>query len=120
MCEKCGDDNCDGSNDYIDPVDIITELYPNKKFYYLDDFNEAIVGIVGNKLAYSKSVIIDILCYEEEMTSKEALKYYENNIENAYYGEQTPIFINDDLSAIINDIYDETDNGIISIPFSVN
>jgi len=120
MCEKCGDDNCKGSDNYIDPIDVIAELYPDNKFFYLDDYKDAIIGISNNKLVYSKSVIIEILINENKMTTKKALEYYTNNIENGFFGEKTPIFLNDDVRIILDNFYNEYDNGINSIGYSLN
>ena len=87
----------ENNEDYMDISELLEDLYPDKDFYYIEDFDDAIVGIAGNKLVYSKSVIIDILCYDKEMDIDDAIKYYEENIENGYYGEKTPIFLNDDI-----------------------
>jgi len=82
-------------DDYIDIGELLEELYPDKSFYYIEDFDDAIIGIVGNKIVYSKLGIIDIL--SDDMKIEDAIKYYEENIENGYYGEKTPIFVNDDI-----------------------
>ena len=87
--EEYSDDN------YLDIGELLGELYPDKEFYYIEDFDDAIIGIVGNKIAYSKLGIINILC--DDMKLEDAIKYYDENIENGYYGEKTPIFVNDDI-----------------------
>lgn len=99
-------DNNDFDNDYSEISDILEEMYPEKNFYYInEDYNDAIVGVSGNKLVYSKSLIIDILC--ETMEIDEAISYYTDNIENAFYGDKTPIFIDDDILYFLDDSYDD-------------
>ena len=93
----------ENNEDYMDISELLEDLYPDKDFYYIENFDDAIVGIVGNKLVYSKLAIIDILCYNMEMNIEDALKYYEENIENGYYGEKTPIFLNDDILNFLED-----------------
>ena len=62
----------------------------------LDDFDDCIIGISeqfgeGNRIVYSKEMIIKKLC--EEMSEEEALEYYDYNILGGYFGEQNPIFL---------------------------
>jgi hypothetical protein len=62
----------------------------------LDNFDDCIVGISeqfgeGNRIVYSKDMIIKKLC--EEMTEEEAIEYYDYNILGGYFGEQNPIFL---------------------------
>jgi hypothetical protein len=62
----------------------------------LDNFDDCIVGISeqfgeGNRIVYSKDMIIKKLC--EEMSEEEALEYYDYNILGGYFGEQNPIFL---------------------------
>jgi len=62
----------------------------------LDNFDDCIVGIFekfreGNRIVYSKDMIIKKLC--EEMSEEEALEYYDYNILGGYFGEQNPVFL---------------------------
>jgi hypothetical protein len=62
----------------------------------LDNFDNCIVGISeqfgeGNRIVYSKDMIIKKLC--EEMSEEEALEFYDYNILGGYFGEQNPIFL---------------------------
>ena len=91
--------NDDNDDELIEVSDLIKELYPDINFYYIQDFDDAIVGVANNKLVYSKQVIINLLM--ENMSLEEALEYYDKNIESGYYGENTPIFLNDDIMGII-------------------
>jgi len=60
-----------------------------------EHFDEAILGLVhknGMPVAvYDSYKIIDILA--KEMTYEEAVEFYEFNIEGAYMGERTPVYI---------------------------
>lgn len=87
------------NNDELGISDLIKDMYPNKDFYYIEDFDDAIIGISKNKLVYSKKCIIDILM--DTMTPENAVKYYNENVENGYYGEKTPIFVDDDIQFYI-------------------
>ena len=63
-----------------------------------DGYDEAIIG-QGNQftkspvLVYDAEKVIDILCKRDGMTDEEALEYFSFNIEGAWVGENTPIFV---------------------------
>ena len=63
-----------------------------------DGFDEAIIG-QGNQftkspvLVYDAEKVIDILCKRDGMTDEEALEFFCYNIEGAWVGENTPIFV---------------------------
>lgn len=61
-----------------------------------DGFEDAFIGIgrqFGNGLAvYDRFKCIQILI-EEGMTEEEAEEYFQFNVEGAYVGENTPIFL---------------------------
>ncbi len=60
-----------------------------------EKFDEAIVGIVYSKnvpvAVYDSYKIIEIL--NKEMSYQEAAEYYSYNIEGAYMGDKTPLYI---------------------------
>ena len=64
-----------------------------------EGFDKAIIGqtydmaVQEERLIYSFEKIVAILVARDRMTSDEALEYIEFNIEGAYVGEQTPIFV---------------------------
>ena len=63
-----------------------------------DGFDEAIIGMAerinfGPVVAYSVKKIIDILMRRDEMTYEDAIEYYDFNINGAWMGEFTPVFI---------------------------
>lgn len=63
----------------------------------LDDFDDAIIGIVetmgsGPRILYSQGKILEILM-KEGMTEEEAIEYYDFNILNLWVSEQNPVFL---------------------------
>lgn len=71
------------------------ECYPDEEFLKADGFDDAIIGLeqMSNRLIYSYTKCIDILC--QEMGEEEAVEYFEYNVVNAYVGEKTPIWCYD-------------------------
>lgn len=70
----------------------ILDEYPEEGFLKADGFDDAIIGIWSEgRLVYSVDKVIEILM--KDMTEQEAIEFYEFNIECAYVGERTPIFI---------------------------
>ncbi len=64
----------------------------------LDGLESCIVGIVeefggGNRILYSKSKIIQLLCERDLMTEGEAEEFYDYNILGLYAGEQNAVFL---------------------------
>jgi hypothetical protein len=64
----------------------------------LDGLNEAIIGITeefgkDNRILYSKSKILSILCKRDGMDISEAEEFYDYNILGLHAGEQNPVFL---------------------------
>lgn len=78
-------------------LDIILDNYPDEGFLKADGFDDAIIGIdsKGYKLVYSVSKCLDILMKDNGMDFEDAYEYFYYNVEGAYVGEQTPIWVND-------------------------
>lgn len=61
-----------------------------------EQFDKTIIGIATIDslpvVVYDKLAIIDSLC-DDGMTYDEAIEYFDFNIDGAYLGEQTPIFV---------------------------
>jgi hypothetical protein len=74
-----------------DKLKDILEAYPDASFMIADGFNEAVIGVCGEKLVYSIEKIIEKLM--EDMSEEEAWEYYSYNIEGSYVGEQTPLYV---------------------------
>jgi hypothetical protein len=100
----------------MDIVNKLKEIYPESSFIYLVGLNDAIIGVqVGpnedsDKLVYLASKIIANFV-NSGMSYDEALEYYYFNVESAYFGDKTPVIVNDlelDISnqpASAKDIY---------------
>ena len=78
-------------------LECIIENYPDEQFLKIDGFDDAILGVETKtlNLVYSKSLIINTLMSRDKMSYDEAIEYYEFNIEGAYLGEDTPIYVDD-------------------------
>lgn len=69
------------------------------KILFLDPsehFDKTIIGMTTINglpvVVYDKLAIIDSLC-DDGLTYDEAIEYFDFNIDGAYLGEQTPIFV---------------------------
>ena len=70
----------------------ILDEYPEEGFLKADGLDDALIGVWSEgRLVYSVDKVIEILM--KDMTEQEAIEFYEFNIECAYVGERTPIFI---------------------------
>jgi hypothetical protein len=78
-------------------LEAILESDAEEQFLIADGLDEAVIGYYGDILVYSKRKILKILQTESQMSREEAIEYYYFNIEGAYVGKQTPIFVEDDL-----------------------
>jgi len=74
-----------------DKLKEILEAYPDASFMIADGFDEAVIGVCGEKLVYSIEKIIEKLM--EDMSEEDAWEYYEYNIEGSYVGEHTPLYV---------------------------
>ena len=62
-----------------------------------DEFEDAFMG-VGNQFSqtvavYNRDKCIDILIMRDGMDREEAEEYFEYNVQGAYVGENTPVFL---------------------------
>ena len=76
-------------------LDEILDRYPEEGFLKADGFDKAIIGVdpLSMRLIYSRDAMISILMEDDEMEEIDAIEYLEFNTWNAYFGEQTPIYI---------------------------
>jgi len=85
----------------MNKLELITEHYPDAELLSADGFDDAILGVVFDnglgetRLAYSRCKCIMILMRRDSMTEEEAIKYFEFNVEGAYVGVKTPIWVDD-------------------------
>lgn len=83
-------------------ADILKEFYPDEELLIADGFDDAILGVTYNKkdsvyiVVYSRQLCIEILMNRDKMTYEEATEYFDFNVEGAYVGEKTPIYVDDE------------------------
>ena len=77
----------------------IEEVFPAESLLLADNMDEAFIGLVSDrwgdsspKAIYSISGCIKLI-KEMGMTATEAEEYFSYNVEGAYVGEGTPLFI---------------------------
>jgi len=86
----------------MNKLEIIKEEYPEETFLSADGFEDAIIGVAEIKqtsqfvLVYSRTLCIDILMQRDKMTYEEAEEYFDFNVEGAFMGEKTPIWVDDE------------------------
>lgn len=76
----------------------IIELYGDTDDILLaDGLDDAIIGFEPNmwKVVYSRSKCMNVLIERDDMDEEEALEFLEYNTFNAYFGEKTPIWVDD-------------------------
>jgi hypothetical protein len=66
---------------------------------FADGFDEAILGLdaVGYRVIYSILKCYKILMIRDKMTKDEAIEYFTFNVLDAYVGEKTPIWCEDNF-----------------------
>lgn len=75
-----------------------------------DGFDAAIIGIDMNneRVVYDKTLMIEILMEDEQLTEEDAIDFLAYNVWGAYVGENTPLYIdsmtNEELEDIIGSI----------------
>lgn len=91
----------------MNKLEILAEQYPDEELLSADGFEDAIIGVAYDKttsvyrLVYSITLCIDILMNRDKMTYDEAFEYFEFNVEGAYVGEKTPIWVDDEMLQIV-------------------
>jgi len=82
-------------------MDSDDDIFDDDKFdgmMVADGFDNAVIGVTSlpngpNVLVYDKSQVINILVNRDGMTMDEAEEFFSFNIECAYVGETTPLFV---------------------------
>jgi hypothetical protein len=72
----------------------VDEHYPDEEIMLLDGLDEAFIGLTTNNIraVYSVQKIIELL--SKDMSEEDAWEYFNFNIECAYVGEKTPVYLN--------------------------
>ena len=85
----------------MNKLDEIIEQYPDIEFLKADGFDDALIGVCDNRwsgemvLVYSKTKCLEILITRDKMGKEEAEEYFDFNVEGAYMGDKTPIWVDD-------------------------
>lgn len=91
----------------------ISEIDPN--ILLLDGYDDAFLGITSgafskkNVAIYSIGGIIQILINDHGFTEEMAEEWFWFNIEGAYYGEYTPLFVHEHMILAPPEPYEEGD-----------
>jgi hypothetical protein len=69
-----------------------------EELMFMDGYDDCVVGMgfkfgVGNSVIYSVDKVINKLIKRDKMTFDEAQEFFDFNIEGAYVGPKTPIFM---------------------------
>jgi hypothetical protein len=81
----------------------IVEWYPDEELLSADGFEECVIGVAYEKttgvhrLVYSRAKCIAVLVARDGMSFEEASEYFDYNVEGAYMGEKTPIWVDDEM-----------------------
>lgn len=80
-------------------LDDILDSYDESKFKIADGFDEAVIGLdeKQNRLIYSVKKCVEILMERDGMTYEVAREFLDFNTIDAYVGELTPIWCEDDF-----------------------
>lgn len=77
----------------------IVERVGEENLLVADGFDGAIIGYDSKtlRIVYSVKKSIELLMKESKMSQEEATEYFYFNVEGAYVGEQTPIWVEDEF-----------------------
>ena len=86
------------------------QLIIENKTLFADGFNESIIGTTDDgRIVYSKTLMLEHLVLTQEMSCEEALESLEYNTWSAYFGEFTPLYVND-LDDDSDEVYNYLNN----------
>lgn len=76
----------------------LQEKHNYKELLFADGFDKAILGVAWSydkplAVAYDKDKCIKILMERDGMNEADASEFFTYNVEGAYVGEQTPVFV---------------------------
>ena len=62
------------------------------------DFADAFVGVIDDSIAvYERDKVIEVFMNRDGMSDIEAVEWFDYNVQGAYIGEQTPLYIQTDF-----------------------
>jgi hypothetical protein len=83
--------------------EIINEEYYDEELLFADGFNDAVIGVAydkatsTNRVIYSRTKCIDVLMERDGMEYEVAVEFFDFNVTDAYVGNKTPIFMDDEM-----------------------
>lgn len=83
--------------------EIINEEYFDEELLFADGFNDAVIGVTydkatsTNRIVYSIKLCIEVLMNRDGMSYEIAEEFFDFNVTNAYVGNKTPIFMDDEM-----------------------
>lgn len=83
----------------FDEIDAwLQENFPDQEFLLADGFESAFCGVVYGKMrtpvaCYDRERCIEILVSREGLTEDDAEEFFSYNVEDAWVGETTPVFL---------------------------
>lgn len=80
-------------NEIDEFVDEYTAEDPEEKILLLDGFDDAFIGLTSGNIRAVYSINKIIECLSKDMSEEDAWEYFSFNIECAYVGEKTPVYI---------------------------
>ena len=70
----------------------IINAFPDEQFLFADGFDDAVIGLsTKNLICYDREKCNEILM--KDMSRTDAEEYFNFNVEGAYVGEKTPLFL---------------------------
>ena len=81
----------------------LLEWYPDETFLSADGFEDCVIGVTYDKhvstyrLVYSRTKCILHLVERDGMTIEEADEFFDFNVVDAYVGNKTPLFVDDEM-----------------------
>jgi len=79
----------------------IVEWYPDEELLSADGFEDCVIGVCydmhvsAHRLVYSRSKCIEVLITRDKMSKEEADEFFDFNVEGAFVGRKTPIYVDD-------------------------
>lgn len=90
-------------------LEIVMEVYSDEELLSADGFEDCVIGVAchratgTHRLVYSRSKCIDLLVERDKMTFEEAEEFFDFNVEGAYMGVKTPIYVDDMMFDVSNE-----------------
>ena len=65
----------------------------------VEDFEDAFIGVAKDSIAVNaRDKVIEVFMDRDGMSYEEAIEWFDFNVQGAYVGEQTPLYIQTDFT----------------------